>query len=155
MEFITDRTQGDVTRRQELARKGIANMTDSELAEWLAPSKGAYNYTDLNRVNAAVAYLGEMMNAMGYRAALYPTREWTAADIPTETDISQYVQNIQNIRKAFYMISTMPNAPASAMNFTHVDANNIEKILLDAEMLLSKIPAGYKYSGEMYGGDVL
>ena len=57
MAFITNRTQGDVARRQALEQKGIANMTDTELAEWLAPSKGAYNYTDLNRVEEAVAKL--------------------------------------------------------------------------------------------------
>ena len=74
MELITDRTQADVNRAKELNKKVYdafasmvaaavdadtliepmavieATLTEAEFAEWKAGSKGAYNYTDLNRV---------------------------------------------------------------------------------------------------------
>ena len=66
-ELITDRTQADVTHWQELHDKGWAGMTDEEKAEWnTAAMKGAYNYTDLNRVTEAMDYLNNLFAGYGY-----------------------------------------------------------------------------------------
>jgi hypothetical protein len=40
--LITDRTQADVARAEELSAKGFAAMTANERAEWLAGMKGAW-----------------------------------------------------------------------------------------------------------------
>lgn len=68
MNLIFDRTQADVTYAAELNRKlgrGEA-LTSQELADWNAGLKGAYNATDMNRVDAAVRELGGMLTAAGY-----------------------------------------------------------------------------------------
>lgn len=67
-ELIYDRTQTDVTYAAELNRKlgsGEA-LTAQELADWNAGLKGAYNATDMNRVDAAVRELGELLTEAGY-----------------------------------------------------------------------------------------
>ena len=67
-ELIYDRTQTDVTYAAELNRKlgrGEA-LTSQELADWNAGLKGAYNASDMNRVDAAVRELGGMLTAAGY-----------------------------------------------------------------------------------------
>lgn len=67
-ELIYDRTQTDVTYAAELNRKlgrGEA-LTAQELADWNAGLKGAYNATDMNRVDAAVRELGGLLTAAGY-----------------------------------------------------------------------------------------
>ena len=67
-ELIYDRTQADVTYAAELNRKlgrGEA-LTAQELADWNAGLKGAYNASDMNRVDAAVRELGGMLTAAGY-----------------------------------------------------------------------------------------
>ena len=67
-ELIYDRTQTDVTYAAELNRKlgrGEA-LTAQELADWNAGLKGAYNASDMNRVDAAVRELGGLLTAAGY-----------------------------------------------------------------------------------------
>ncbi len=155
MAFITDRTQGDVTRRAELARKGIRNMTDTELAEWLAPSKGAYNYTDLNRVEEAVAKLDSYLVALDRVEGLYPTRRWSATDVPSATDMQRYIANIKAIRAALPELHrVMPQAPASMVNLTYEGANAIEEILSVAMQYVESKIQTFPFSGEIYGGEV-
>lgn len=64
--LITDRTQSDVSRWSELKSKGWSGMTEPEKAEWSAGMKGAYKYTDLNRVNEAMVYLQNRLRGYGY-----------------------------------------------------------------------------------------
>ena len=73
-DLITDRTESDVNRVHELARKWVDGEwtgTTSELSEWYSGMKGAYNATDLNRVNAAMEYLDTRLKAMGYTGGYY------------------------------------------------------------------------------------
>ena len=73
LQFITDRTQQDVAYVQQLASKLIAGTaTDFEKAEWNSTLlKGAYNYTDLNRVTAAMEYLKLRLEQYGYTVPGY------------------------------------------------------------------------------------
>lgn len=71
--LITDRTQSDVANLRFLLASGIDNWTEAELAEFnLARSKGAYNYTDLNRVTACMDHLNERLTALGYVTGYVP-----------------------------------------------------------------------------------
>ena len=65
--LITDRSQGDLDALRDLLNTPISDWTAEQLAEFnQAASKGAYNYTDLNRVTAAMEYLVEQLNRYGY-----------------------------------------------------------------------------------------
>lgn len=71
--LVTDRTQADVSRVKQVAEK-IKNGTasESELAEFNnAAMKGAYNYTDLNRVTAAMEALKAKLEGYGYAVPGY------------------------------------------------------------------------------------
>ena len=71
--LVTDRTQADVNRVKQIAEK-IKNGTasESELAEFnSAAMKGAYNYTDLNRVTAAMEALKAKLEGYGYAVPGY------------------------------------------------------------------------------------
>ena len=87
-------------------------------------TKGAYNYSDLNRVERAVAEISD-------RAGLGLTTKtnWVMWDIPTEADMSRYLGNIAVIRSRFSSVANIPEAPTSMNNFTYEQANNIELIL--------------------------
>ena len=71
--LITDRTQADVSRVQELASKiRSGTASESELAEFnSAAMKGAYNHTDLNRVTAAMESLKAKIESYGYSVPGY------------------------------------------------------------------------------------
>ena len=155
MAFITNRTQGDVARRQELAHKGIANMTSEEMAEWLTPSKGAYNYIDLNRVEEAVAKIISYMAAIDREGAFHPTRVWNESDVPTKAEMDRYIANVKAIRDAFPELHhVMPVAPATMANLTYAGANAIEEILSVAMQYVESRIQAFPFSGEIYGGEI-
>lgn len=155
MDFVTNRTQADVARRTELARKGFANMTNEERAEWLAPSKGAYNYTDMNRVESAVAKIKSYMAMLNRDVDIYPIRSWSASDVPTTADMQRYIFNIKAVRESLPELHhVMPEAPASMANLTYAGANAIEEILYYATYFVEKKVQTFPFSGEIYGGEV-
>ena len=93
-------------------------------------TKGAYNYSDLNRVERAVAEIAERAGL-----TLYTKNYWTMWDLPTETDMARYLGNINAIKTHFGInIAT----PTSMNNFTIDDANNIELVLSAAYELLAQ-----------------
>lgn len=94
-ELIYDRTQADVTYAAELNRKlnsGEA-LTTQELADWNAGLKGAYNASDMNRVDAAVRELGELLTEAGYPVRYtspIPKPDYTPLDYIESTG-TQYI----------------------------------------------------------------
>lgn len=71
--LITDRSQGDLDALRDLLNTPMSEWTTEQLAEFnQAVSKGAYNYTDLNRVTACMEYLNERLTALGYVTGYVP-----------------------------------------------------------------------------------
>ena len=148
MNLITDRTQADVIRANEINKKvydasasaaasavdadalidpmEIAEftLTDAEFEEWLSGLKGAYNYTDLNRVETAVADIANL-----WIPGLNTKTDWTMQDEITNTEMMRYLSNIQRIRSE---AGSSANIPVNMNRFDYVFANNIEQVLLDA-----------------------
>lgn len=134
--LITDRTEYHVSLLKKLNAKGWNNMTAAEREAWLSgeAAKGAYNYTDLNRVETAVQELSDI-----FGLGLTTKTDWGAWDIPTTSHMTRYFGNIQAIRRCYLGGNEVPSAPtmpyvSSATGrpfppFTYVEANNIEKIL--------------------------
>lgn len=71
--LITDRTAADTAALEALFAKAKAGtITDEEWAVLTDPThKGAYNYTDLNRVSTALEYLRDRLNGYGYATPGY------------------------------------------------------------------------------------
>lgn len=155
MDFITDRTAVDVARAQQYRSRGWNNLTAAEKAEWLAGLKGAYNYTDLNRVESAVAAIRDRLVAEGYPVETEATRTWSATDVPTASDLGRYLRNVRTIREAFAVKRTTPQTPTSMSGLNYVGANAIEQILADVDQLLTNMISAYTFSSEIYGGESL
>lgn len=65
--LITDRSPEDLQALRDLLTVPMSDWTAEQLAEFnRAVSKGAYNYTDLNRVIAAMDDINERLTAAGY-----------------------------------------------------------------------------------------
>ena len=66
--LIFDRTQADVDRAAYLIGKiqRRETLTEAEQAEYFAGLRGCYNITDLNRVEAKVRELAEVLRSYGY-----------------------------------------------------------------------------------------
>jgi hypothetical protein len=154
MNLVTNRTVQDVDRVLELKSKGWSNLTTEEKTEWTAGMKGAYNSTDLNRVQEATAYINERLSECGYEAEFTPLKTWSINDAPTRAELEAYLRNVRAIRDAFVVLETTPAAPTSMTRFNYIKANDVEQILFDVDDLVTKMIASYSYSGECFGGEI-
>ena len=139
--LVTDRTQADVDYARSLCAKGIANMTADELTAFNGPLKGMYNYTDLNRVETAVAYVAAELASVpsalvdfdpsDYSSVSVKTN-WKASDYPTNLQMVRYIANIKLIRDAFPEAS-IAWIPDTMDDLDYSSANNIEQLLKDID----------------------
>lgn len=72
--LITDRSQADVSRAKDiLVRANAGTATPEELDElYSGQMKGLYDFTDLNRVTAAMEYLENKFKEYGYKTGYVP-----------------------------------------------------------------------------------
>jgi len=145
--LITDRTQADYDRAVSLAEKGLSGMTADELAEYRTGMKGAYNAADLNRVGQALKYLQEELNGYGYAVTVNVKTNWTASNIPTEAEMTTYLNNVAAIRRVLEVLATTPEVPGTMQKLTWQRANDIEKILADVQAVINQVVAGFRRSG--------
>lgn len=146
--LITDRTAADVTRAQQLNAKwigGVFTGTTEELAEWFGNLRGAYNASDLNRVGAAVRYLAERFAQYGYQVSVNPKTDWTADDIPTPTEMDEYLGEVAKVR-ALLDIATAPPLPEDAEGLTYAEANAIEIALVMIDETINSVVQGFARS---------
>ena len=155
--LITDRTQQDVDRIRELAKKlNAGTATVEELAEWNSiVLKGSYDYSDLNRVGDAVQYLSEILKIHGYDCPVIPKLDWSESGRGAPSDMEQYLQNVQTLRGILTLLPETPNVPADMEKLTWQEANAIEQILVDLEstiktMLKTRVACGDAYCGGEY-----
>lgn len=130
--LITDRTAADVR---------------------LGRDKGFYNATDLNRVCDAVAYIAERFTDYGYAVAVSPKADWSESDTPTASQMETYRLNIANLRAVIAIMASTPETPETMRALNYVKANNIERILLDLDTLITNMEQAWFFSGDLYAGE--
>lgn len=156
LNLITDRTQEDVERVKELNSVGFSGWTATEVAEYLADMKGAYNASDLNRVESAVNYVFDRLKANGYDypESLTIKNTWQISEFMPEAETKRYLANVQSLRDRFTLPEWTPEVPADMDGFTYQEANDIERILEIIDEYITKIEQNVFYSAELYGGEV-
>lgn len=183
LNLITDRTQADVTLVNQLRAKGWANMTEAERTAYLAGLKGAYNATDLNRVEQAVHDINDYINgiqaeldslldtegvapdqhwAVPFSPLTLTTKtDWARSDIPTPSDLGRYLSNVDALTDQLPIDKSLPE---DMERLGYESANEIERALLaeydaaaaysaDREAAIKNTAMAYAYSGELYGGE--
>ena len=133
LHLVTDRTQADVTARNQ---------------------KGTYNASDLNRVGAAMIYVADKLREMGYTPAVSPKTDWVDLEWLTPSDAMAYLADLEELRQQFTMMQTTPDVPADMELFTYQKANNIERILEDIDTLLTNAVNAWFFSGDVFSGEV-
>lgn len=155
--LIFDRTQADVDRvyalKQKILTGGLTSLTAEEKAEYMGGMRGAYNATDLNRVGQAVSYLADRFTDLPGELETYreekgvaddelyhvpydpstvvvsPKQNWTVADIPTNSQVQIYLNNLLVLRRQLVLPADAPMVPTSLNNLTFDTANQIEYLL--------------------------
>lgn len=165
--LIFDRTQADVDRvyalKQKILTGGLTSLTAEEKAEYMGGMRGAYNATDLNRVGQAVSYLADRFTDLpgeleAYReekgvaddelyhvpydpstVVVSPKQNWTVADIPTNSQVQTYLNNLLVLRRQLVLPADVPMVPTSLNNLTFDTANQIEYLLWLVNAALVKV----------------
>lgn len=115
-----------------------------------------YEYTDLNRVESAVAEIAAMFPQLGITAEIHAKTDWglpgdfTSNSWPVAGQMARYLSNIEKIKTLF------PNSvilPETMDALTWTGANNIEKVLQIAFERIGGIQNAYRYSGELFAGE--
>ena len=148
--LVTDRTQTDVERADYLNSLWVQHVwtgTPEELAEWEAGPKGAYNASDLNRVQEAMEYLAGVFDLYGYTVALQAVQTWADGNMPTASDMSVYLSNLSELRGVLDVLPTCPDTPESMELLTYIEANNIEEILVNIDLILNAMGSVFLRAG--------
>lgn len=154
--LVTDRTQQDVIYAKQLIEKLVTGTaTDAEKAEWNSLTiKGVYNHTDMNRVGAAVEYVAMRLLECGISVDVLPKYDWSESDTPTVSQMERYLSDVATLRNALAAMPTTPQVPVTMSNLTWSEANAIEKILQDTDVLISNMKASWFFSGDLFSGEV-
>ena len=154
--LITDRTQAQYDAWAEMRDRGIDNMTDIEREQFLIEHPGAYNARDLNRVGTALNYVRDRLTAAGYLGGNEFTAKtnWQIGQIPTAEQFSYYLKAVETIRAAMSRYQTTPPTPEDTGSLDIEGANNIEKILIDVDELITNMLAVRNYCGELCSGEI-
>ena len=156
--LVYDRTQADVDRvkllKEKILLQGLSSLTPEEQSEYMGGMKGAYNYTDLNRVGEAVNYIKSNMVGLPdqldqYReeqgvsddpyyqvdydisglSAVSGKTDWTVSDIPSSAQMDQYLNNISRLMVVLPLPPDTPLLPTHMQYLGWYNANVIEQIL--------------------------
>lgn len=165
--LITDRTQSDVDRVKYLAKRiKSGTATEAEREEYKADLKGAYNASDMNRVETCMSALVSRLRALGYPVSGYKnSRIWSHASLPTQAQLEQYRSNVAAVRGEigkvlqYYnagMPYPLPDTPDDMLKLTYQEANDIEQILQSIENQLDDMDSHFYwyYSGEVFAGEI-
>ncbi|WP_417051034.1 hypothetical protein [Dysosmobacter welbionis] len=156
--LIFDRTQADVDRVFELKNKiltggGLSALTSEEQTEYMAGMKGAYNYTDFNRIGEAISYLVERMKALAiYDDSIIPKVDWAVGDWPTQSQISNLLTCLTKLRAKLNLPANAPSVPGSMDYMTYQLANDIEQLLFMIDSRVTQTTAPFPYTGVRYCG---
>lgn len=165
--LIFNRTQADVDRVFTLKNKilagGLSALTAEERAEYMAGMKGAYNYTDMNRVGQAVSHIANRFINLPVELAAYRAEKgvdddplyevpydpssvvvsaktnWVMGDTPTQSQANTYLSNLTVLRQQIALPADAPLVPTTLDQLTFSTANNIEYLLYCIDLALTLV----------------
>lgn len=161
-ELIFDRSQSDVDKLLNLFKDAYDDMIDEQKAFINTPQKGAYSYTDQNRVGEFCNLLVELMETYyGVETDDYKEifTSWQTITDPTEEQLTGYINSILALRDEWYQqihfVGYLPEITQIYDGISLETANNIEKVLDFVYDSLKKhmFKNDYQYCGMLRGPD--
>ena len=78
---------------------------------------------------------------------------WYEADIPTASQMAQYLENVSALRGVLVLPKDTDSVPTDMMGLTLTEANNIESILDVLQDWIINMQAAWFFSGDLYSGE--
>ena len=145
LNLITDRKDSDLKYAKSFQGKKWNNLSTEEKSEYLLGLKGAYSYIDFNRVENAVRYLSDILNAYGYTNIVKTKTNWSPLDMQTVSEIQRYIDNIAELKNKYYS-NVEGTMPTTSNWLTMEGANYIEKTLTNIELLIKSMEKNFVYT---------
>ncbi|QIB68623.1 hypothetical protein Ami103574_04500 [Aminipila butyrica] len=115
-------------------------------------SKGALNYTDLNRIESNCAYLAGQLNTYGYSIDITVKTDWIMQDFPYQGQIDRIRHNVDALLDALYRLPDSPQIRYwNSLDWN--DINSLEQNLKNIDTLLQRMAAVFLRCGDAHGGD--
>ena len=151
-ELIFDRTQADVDENLRLtAGMKDGTLTEPEKELYFSELKGRYSYTDLNRVESAVAEIAAKLTANGFPTDVSVKTDWEPEDKMRRADVIRYLNNIDAIRRRLPE-SVAPAAVPISRWLDYTAANDIERTIWMAESVIGSIALHLRRCGTFTAG---
>lgn len=151
-DMITDRTQSDVDKSLQIRDnkvKTFQTLTDDEIA---ILERGMLTINTINRIEEKQAELKNLINGLGYwNTQIYNKTDWAVIDVFTEADFQRIIDNENALRNAFFTYADTPNTPA--LSFHYNDINDLEKILVDLDVMINDVKSNYRECGNFSCGE--
>lgn len=145
--FVYDRTQADADRVKTLAAIGWDAMTPEERTEWKSGMKGAFNKSDIKRIENDCSIIAQLLNLP------MATYKDNLPEFPTINYFIDMLRNVAAIRSAGTVNKDTPEVPAMPVN-TWQKLNAVERILHDVyENYHSDF--GYYAGEELFTGELV
>lgn len=156
MQMVYDRTLADATYVSSLQALTYAHMTTDQQTQWNNMNlKGAWNYTDANRVNQCLQQCVSQLALMGYDVSsiVIPEAGWTASSDFYLEDLQALIDAMQSIYNHYFDVpewSSIEGLPT----FNYVAANALEHNLQLVNDAIVYEQQSWMYSGEVFCGEV-
>lgn len=117
--------------------------------------KGNYSASDLNRVETWMEYLKELLSEYGYHTSFVTKTDWEISfGHNMTTNIKRIKTNLQKLKDTYFVMQSTPDVPSTdRLSINYVEANNIEKIMVDLEFLINNMAESFIYCGTVYCGE--
>ena len=154
--LITDRGQSDLATLRSVLSTPMEEWTAEQLAAFnLAASKGAYNYTDLNRVTACMDNLNERLTALGYQTGYQPIIVHPKEPEPVNPLPEGYTQVawIESTGSQYIDTDVLPDQNSGIelkIEFTHDPASAQEAIYGTRTADTKQFWAYYRYNSDAF-----
>ena len=149
--MIYDRTQADVDTAKILRAKVQSGQTLTE-AEISAIERGSFTPATLNRIESKQAALAGILYGYAYLVHIENKIDWDNHDIFTYQNHQRILNNLDALKRAYYSYASTPNTPSYM--FGLLEANDIEKILVDIENMITDMVSRFRECGTFECGEV-
>lgn len=154
--LITDRTQADVDALRTLLALPLEQWPEEQKEAYLSGVlRGMYSWADLNRVQLAVSYLRQKLEAFGEMTQpQQSTRQWTKLFHADPAAAEAYLTDVENLKKHLPESAAVPETPETLEGLWPETANAIEIILMAVDLEAAAIKRRqFWHSGESFSGE--
>lgn len=149
--MIFNRTQNDIDNAISLRDTKVKNFQELTQSEIDTLERGTMTINTLNRIETKQQELKNLFNAMGYWDTPITNKSWSVYDLFSADDFQRILENVNTLRRAFFVYKDTPNTPD--VSYHYEDINALEKILYDLDVMINNVKSNYRECGTFESGE--